>query len=52
VIDIGAKVRCHHGVWEVTSITTQRTARRIMEGAVLVPQRIMEGKPWFETGTL
>jgi hypothetical protein len=39
-------------VWEVDSITTQRTARRIMEGAVLVPQRIMEGKPWFETGTL
>jgi 2-methylaconitate cis-trans-isomerase PrpF len=52
VIDIGAKVRCNHGVWEVDSITTQRTARRIMEGTVLVPQRMLEGKPWFETGTL
>jgi 2-methylaconitate cis-trans-isomerase PrpF len=52
VIDIGAKVRCTGGIWDVTSITTQRTARRIMEGAVLVPQRILEGKPWFETGTL
>lgn len=52
VIDIGAKVRCTGGIWDVTSITTQRTARRIMEGAVLVPQRILDGKPWFETGTL
>jgi 2-methylaconitate cis-trans-isomerase PrpF len=52
VIDIGAKVRCNNGVWEVDSITTQRTARRIMEGTVLVPQCMLEGKPWFETGTL
>ena len=36
--------------WEVESVTTQRTARRIMEGVILVPQRAMEGKPWFEDG--
>ncbi len=49
VSEIGAKVRKNNGVWEVESITTQRTARRIMEGAVLVPQSALEGKPWFSS---
>ena len=47
VMEVGAKVQQRGGVWEVESVTTQRTARRIMEGFVLVPQRAMEGKPWF-----
>ncbi len=47
VMEVGAKVQQRNGVWEVESVTTQRTARRIMEGVVLVPQRAMEGKPWF-----
>lgn len=47
MMEVGAKVQCRNGVWEVESVTTQRTARRIMEGTILVPQRAMEGKPWF-----
>jgi 2-methylaconitate cis-trans-isomerase PrpF len=49
VMEIGAKVVQRAGEWYAESVTTQRTARRIMEGAILVPQRYMEGKPWFET---
>lgn len=48
VMEIGAKVAQHEGEWYADSVTTQRTARRIMEGAILVPRRYMEGKPWFE----
>ena len=48
LMDIGAKVSCQAGQWYAESVTTQRTARRVMEGAILVPQRYMEGKPWFE----
>jgi 2-methylaconitate isomerase len=48
IMDIGAKVTQRDGIWHAESVTTQRTARRIMEGSILVPQRYMEGKPWFE----
>lgn len=34
----GPGVRTHGGDWSVPSVTTYRTARRIMEGYVLVPQ--------------
>jgi hypothetical protein len=51
-MEVGAKVRYTGSVWEVDSVTTQRTARRIMEGAVLVPQRLMQGKAWFEMSTI
>jgi 2-methylaconitate cis-trans-isomerase PrpF len=47
-MEIGAKVTCRDGQWYAASVTTQRTARRVMEGMILVPQRYMEGKPWFE----
>jgi 2-methylaconitate isomerase len=47
IMEVGAKVRYNGTRWEVESVTTQRTARRIMEGCVLVPQRALEGKPWF-----
>ena len=49
VMEVGAKVYQRGSDWEVESVTTQRTARRIMEGVILVPQRAMEGKPWFGT---
>ena len=49
VMEVGAKVYRRGADWEVESVTTQRTARRIMEGVILVPQRAMEGKPWFGT---
>ena len=48
IMEIGAKVAQRDGVWHAESVITQRTARRIMEGAILVPQRYLEGKPWFE----
>jgi methylitaconate Delta-isomerase len=49
IMEVGAKVYRHGSDWEVESVTTQRTARRIMEGVILVPQSAMEGKPWFRT---
>lgn len=48
IMEVGAKVRRHGETWVAESVTTQRTARRIMEGSILVPQRYIEGKPWFE----
>jgi 2-methylaconitate cis-trans-isomerase PrpF len=49
VMEVGAKVYRRGSDWEVESVTTQRTARRIMEGVILVPQSAMAGKPWFGT---
>ena len=49
IMEIAAQVHQKDGVWQVESVTTQRTARRIMEGAILVPQSTMAGKPWFNT---
>jgi hypothetical protein len=49
IMEVGAKVSKRGAEWYAESVTTQRTARRIMEGHILVPQRYMEGKPWFET---
>jgi len=48
IMEVGAEVTKHGTTWYAASVTTQRTARRIMEGSILVPQRYMEGKPWFE----
>lgn len=48
IMEIGAKVSRHHGEWVVASVTTLRTARRIMEGAILVPQGYMDGKPFWD----
>jgi 2-methylaconitate cis-trans-isomerase PrpF len=48
VMEVSAKVTKHDTGWYAESVTTQRTARRIMEGSILVPQRYIEGKPWFE----
>ena len=48
VMNIAAQVRQKDGVWQVESVTTQRTARRIMEGAILVPSGAMAGQSWFD----
>ena len=50
VMQVAAQVHQKDGAWEVESVTTQRTARRIMEGAVLVPPSAMAGNPWFKAG--
>jgi 2-methylaconitate cis-trans-isomerase PrpF len=50
IMEIAAQVHQKDGVWQVESVTTQRTARRIMEGAILVPRSTMAGKPWFNAG--
>jgi 2-methylaconitate cis-trans-isomerase PrpF len=47
VMEVGAKVRLEGDDWRVESVTTQRTARRIMDGFIYVPQSYMQGKPWF-----
>jgi 2-methylaconitate cis-trans-isomerase PrpF len=51
-MEVGARVRRRGSQWYAESVTTQRTARRIMEGYILVPQRYLEGKPWFEAKSL
>ena len=50
IMEIAAQVHQKDGVWQVESVTTQRTARRIMEGAILVPPSTMAGEPWFNAG--
>ena len=41
VMDVAAEVSREDGDWNVERITTQRTARRIMEGQICVPRRIL-----------
>jgi len=40
VLDVGATVVRRGPLWEVEKVTTRRTARRLMEGAVLVPASV------------
>jgi 2-methylaconitate cis-trans-isomerase PrpF len=47
IMEIGAKVQPEGEDWRVESVTTQRTARRIMDGFIYVPQSYIQGKPWF-----
>ncbi len=48
VMAVGATVSRRGGEWYAERVTTKRTARRIMEGAVLVPQKYLDGTAWFE----
>jgi 2-methylaconitate cis-trans-isomerase PrpF len=47
ILEVGAKVRPERDDWRVESVTTQRTARRIMDGFIYVPHSYLQGKPWF-----
>ena len=48
VMQVGATVSHREGGWYAERVTTTRTARRIMEGSILVPQQYLDGKAWFE----
>lgn len=47
VIDISAKVSRGAAGWVVESATAYRTARRILEGQVLVPESALRGRAWY-----
>lgn len=49
IMAVGATVSHRNGEWIVERVTTQRTARRIMEGAILVPRAYLDGTAWFQT---
>ena len=49
IVTVDATVSYRNGEWIVERVTTQRTARRIMEGAVLVPRAYIDGTAWFQT---
>lgn len=40
VIEVGVDVRHSGGTWSVEKVTTRRTARRLMEGAALIPASV------------
>lgn len=42
-LSVGAQTAMQGGHWAVTSITMSRSARRLMEGVVLVPDAILRG---------
>ena len=47
IMEIGAKVKRCGSAWHAESVIAKRTARRIMEGAVLVPAQYLGNRPWF-----
>jgi 2-methylaconitate cis-trans-isomerase PrpF len=49
VLDIGVKAERRAEGWHVVSVSTFRTARRIMDGRVYVPSRYLDGTAWFQT---
>lgn len=49
VLDIGVKAERRPEGWHVVSVSTFRTARRIMDGRVYVPSRYLDGTAWFQT---
>ena len=49
IVTVDATVSYRNGEWIAERATTQRTARRIMEGAVLVPRAYINGTTWFQT---
>lgn len=51
VMELGAEVQRCGSEWRAERIITQRTARRIMEGSVLVPSQYLENRPWFHAGS-
>jgi 2-methylaconitate cis-trans-isomerase PrpF len=46
-IDIGVKAERRDGGWHAVSVSTFRTARRIMDGRIYVPSRYLDGTAWY-----
>jgi 2-methylaconitate cis-trans-isomerase PrpF len=46
-IDIGVKAERRPEGWHVVSVSTFRTARRIMDGRIYVPSRYLDGTAWY-----
>jgi 2-methylaconitate cis-trans-isomerase PrpF len=47
-IDIGVKAERRPEGWHVVSVSTFRSARRIMDGRIYVPSRYLDGTAWFQ----
>jgi 2-methylaconitate cis-trans-isomerase PrpF len=47
VIDIGVKAEQRPEGWHIESVSTFRTARRIMDGRIYVPTRYLDGTAWY-----
>jgi len=48
-IDIGVKAELRPEGWHAVSVSTFRTARRIMDGRIYVPSRYLDGTAWYKT---
>ena len=48
VLDVGVKAEQRPEGWHVVSVSTFRTARRIMDGRVFVPSRYLDGTAFFQ----
>ena len=46
-IDIGVKAERRPEGWHVVSVSTFRSARRIMDGRIYVPSRYLDGTAWY-----
>jgi 2-methylaconitate cis-trans-isomerase PrpF len=48
VIEIGTRVERQPAGWHAVSVSAFRTARRVMDGSVYVPERYLQGRAWFQ----
>lgn len=48
-IDIGVKAERRPEGWHAISVSTFRSARRIMDGRIYVPSKYLDGTAWFQT---
>jgi methylitaconate Delta-isomerase len=49
IIEIGMSVERRAEGWHAASVSAFRTARRIMDGHVYVPERYLRGTAWFQS---
>jgi len=48
-IDVGVKAELRPEGWHVVSVSTFRTARRIMDGRIYVPSKYLDGTAFFQS---